>query len=65
MIEQAVEELTPVVGTRPACRALGVAPATIHRRRRPTRGEACEAEDQAGTGAVCGRTRGGARDVAL
>jgi putative transposase len=35
MIEQAVEELTPVVGTRPACRALGVAPATIYRRRRP------------------------------
>ncbi len=35
MIEQVVEELTPLVGTRPACRALGVAPATIYRRRRP------------------------------
>lgn len=35
MIEHAVEELTPLVGTRPACRALGVAPATIYRRRRP------------------------------
>ena len=35
MIEQAVDELTPLVGTRPACRALGVAPATIYRRRRP------------------------------
>ena len=35
MIEQTVEELTPIVGTRPACRALGVAPATIYRRRRP------------------------------
>jgi putative transposase len=35
MIEQTVWELTPVVGTRPACRALGVAPATIYRRRRP------------------------------
>ena len=35
MIEQAVEELTPLVGTRPACRALGAAPATIYRRRRP------------------------------
>ena len=35
MIEQAVEELTPLVGTRPACKALGVAPATIYRRRRP------------------------------
>jgi putative transposase len=35
MMEQAVEELTPIVGTRPACRALGVAPATIYRRRNP------------------------------
>ncbi len=35
MIEQTVEELTPLVGTRPACRALGVASATIYRRRRP------------------------------
>lgn len=35
MMEQAVEELTPVVGTRPACRALGVSAATIYRRRRP------------------------------
>lgn len=34
-MEQAVEELTLVVGTRPACRALGVAPATIYRRRTP------------------------------
>jgi putative transposase len=35
MIEEAVEELTPLVGTYPACRAVGVAPATIYRRRRP------------------------------
>jgi putative transposase len=35
VIEQTVEELTPLVGTRPACHALGVAPATIYRRRRP------------------------------
>ncbi len=35
MIEQTVWELTPIIGTRPACRALGVAPATIYRRRRP------------------------------
>jgi putative transposase len=35
MIEQTVEELTPLIGTRPACQALGAAPATIHRRRRP------------------------------
>jgi putative transposase len=35
MIEQTVEELTPLVGTGPACRALGAAPATIYRRRTP------------------------------
>jgi putative transposase len=35
MIEATVEELTPIVGTRPACRALGASPATIYRRRRP------------------------------
>jgi putative transposase len=35
MIEQTVEDLTPIVGTRPACRALGASPATIYRRRRP------------------------------
>jgi putative transposase len=35
MIEHAVEELAPLVGTRPACRALGVAAATMYRRRRP------------------------------
>jgi putative transposase len=35
MIETTVEELTPLIGTRPACRALGAAPATIYRRRTP------------------------------
>jgi len=35
MMEGAVQELRPLMGTRPACRALGVAPATIYRRRRP------------------------------
>ena len=35
MIEATVEELTPIIGTRPACRAVGASPATIHRRRRP------------------------------
>ena len=34
MIEQTVMELAPIVGTRPACRALGAAPATVYRRRR-------------------------------
>jgi len=35
MIEATAEELAPIVGTRPACRALGVSPATLYRRRRP------------------------------
>src|SRR3954447_6131305 len=35
MITETVEQLTPIIGTRPACRALGAAPATIYRRRRP------------------------------
>jgi putative transposase len=35
MIEATVEELAPILGTRPACRALGASPATIYRRRRP------------------------------
>jgi putative transposase len=35
MICQTVDELTPLIGTRPACRALGAAPATVYRRRRP------------------------------
>jgi putative transposase len=35
MIQATVDELTPVVGTRPACRALGAAPATIYRARNP------------------------------
>ncbi len=35
MICDTVDELTPLIGTRPACRALGASPATIYRRRRP------------------------------
>jgi hypothetical protein len=46
MIEQTVEQLTPLVGTRPACRALGVSHATIYRRRTPP--EPRPAKPQAG-----------------
>ena len=35
MIAATVEELTPIIGTRPACRALGASVATIYRLRRP------------------------------
>jgi putative transposase len=35
MIEQTVNDLTTIIETRPACRALGASPATIYRRRRP------------------------------
>ncbi len=52
MIEQAVQELTPIVGTRPACRALGAAPATIYRRRRPSRAQADAGAAVTGQGAI-------------
>jgi len=35
MIEETMAALTPLLGTRPACRVLGVSPATIYRWRRP------------------------------
>jgi len=35
MICETVDELTPIVGTRPACRALGASVASVYRRRRP------------------------------
>jgi putative transposase len=35
MICQTVEELSPIIGTRPACRAVGASPATVYRRRNP------------------------------
>jgi putative transposase len=35
MICETVEELTPFIGTRPACRAVGAAPASVYRRRNP------------------------------
>ena len=35
MICDTVKELSPVIGTRPACRALGASVATVYRRRRP------------------------------
>jgi putative transposase len=34
MIAATVQELTPIIGTRPACRALGASAATIYRHRR-------------------------------
>ena len=35
MIEETMDRLTSLMGVRPACRALGVSPATIYRWRRP------------------------------
>jgi putative transposase len=35
MICQTVEQLTPIIGTRPACRAVGASHATVYRRRDP------------------------------
>jgi hypothetical protein len=33
MICETVEELTPIIGTRPACRAVGASVASVYRRR--------------------------------
>jgi putative transposase len=35
MICQTVDELAPIIGTRPACRAMGASHATVYRRRNP------------------------------
>jgi len=35
MIDQAVAEMEPLVGTAPACRALGASRASLYRRRTP------------------------------
>jgi len=35
MIDQAVAEIEPLLGTAPACRALGASRASLYRRRRP------------------------------
>jgi putative transposase len=35
MICDTVDELTPIIGTRPACRAVGASHATVYRRRNP------------------------------
>ena len=37
MIDQAVTEIEPLLGTAPACRALGASRASLYRRRRPPR----------------------------
>ena len=65
MICETVEELTPIIGTRPACRALGASPATIYRRRRPPRAEAAEAAAGAAQGVERTGARGGTGGAAL
>ena len=40
MMEETLTILVPLMGTRPACRVLGVAPATIYRWRRPPKAKA-------------------------
>ena len=35
MIRETVEELSPIIGTRPACRTLGASVASVYRHRRP------------------------------
>jgi len=35
MIGETVEEVSPIIGTRPACRTLGASVASVYRHRRP------------------------------
>jgi hypothetical protein len=53
MIDQAVAEVEPMVGTAPACRALGASRASLYRRRTPPgpRGIRHVADDE--TTALC------------
>ena len=59
-MEGAVEELRPLAGTRPACRALGVAPATLYRHLQTAQAEDPAALGDTGAGALEARARGGA-----
>ena len=65
MIERTVEELTPIIGTRPACRAVGASPATIYRRRRPPEPGLAEPRPTPERALSRARARGGARGAAL
>jgi putative transposase len=63
MIAQTVEELTPIVGTRPACRALGASVATIYRRRRPPEPRATKPSRPTPARALSGPERAQVLDV--
>ena len=65
MIEQTVNDLTTIIGTRPACRALGASPATIYRRRRPPAPRPARPAGAVAAGAVRARARGGPGRAAL
>ena len=60
-----VEELTPIIGTRPACRALGASPATIYRRRRPPEPRPPRPRPTPARALIRARAPGGARRAAL
>jgi putative transposase len=60
MIEQTVQQLTPIVETRPTCRALGASQATIYRRRQPPRSTPVASEAGARESDVGRGARGGA-----
>ena len=60
MIAATVEELTPIIGTRPACRAVGASPATVYRRRRPPEPQASAVAADACAGADGARAPGSA-----
>jgi len=52
MIDHAVTEMEPLVGTAPACRALGASRASLYRRRTPAPAAIATAAPGTGAGAL-------------
>ena len=52
MIEQAISEIEPLLGTAPACRALGASRASVYRWRTPPRPETAADAGRVAQGAV-------------
>ena len=52
MIDQAIGEIEPMIGTLPACRALGASRAGVYRRRRATARAGASPPPGPGPGAV-------------
>ena len=64
MIEQAVTEIEPLVGTLPACRALGASRASVYRWRDTATAQTAQTAAALAAGAVRARARRRARAIA-